>query len=108
MTKAEFIDKHFPKLPDGRTSYIMYKDIRKSIGESLDQLLQAEREAKWISVEDELPKDEEIYLVFDSQYDTVFQAYFNGSEFVSWDKVKIYDCCITHWQPLPQPPKDKQ
>jgi len=44
MTKAEFIDKHFPKLPDGRTSYIMYKDIRKSIGESLDQLLQAERE----------------------------------------------------------------
>lgn len=59
----------------------------------------------WISVKDRLPEYMESILAFG-----------NGTIYVCWyDTCKwIYsDCCgcsadiITHWMPLPEPPKDE-
>ena len=63
---------------------------------------------EWISVEDRLPKDSGYYLV-------VYQDKYNGSISIAFD---MYVKCkagewwendfmrdVTHWMPLPQPPK---
>ena len=47
----------------------------------------------WISVEDELPKDEGFYQIKEHDNSSiVFEDYFNGIEFE--------DYIVTHWQPL--------
>lgn len=55
---------------------------------------------KWISVEDELPpKSYEMYLVY-TKFDTIDMDIY--SAIGGWKKCN----CVTHWQPLPQPPKE--
>jgi len=58
-------------------------------------------DAKWISVEDELPEDTGYFLAYDEFYDRIGIGeidsniqYFNGSD----------DCNVTHWMSLPEPP----
>ena len=52
---------------------------------------------QWISVEDELPKERDWYLIYDAS--------------MSHDVCMWYGDCwgncynVTHWMPLPQPPK---
>ena len=63
---------------------------------------------KWISVEDQLPKYDEIenweYLVFDKVNNKVSHDYWvcphDGEPF--WNH---YGDWVTHWMPLPEPPK---
>jgi hypothetical protein len=64
-------------------------------------------DAKWISVEDELPKDEDaVYCVF-GKHEVILPmihlaSWFNGQfTFNDWDA-----WTITHWIPLPEPPKE--
>ena len=70
---------------------------------------------KWISVEEERPKNKELILAYVPKYKTIFSL-----EVIieSWGPYE-FDCnCghgwhifdlgeISHWMPLPKPPKDK-
>jgi len=74
---------------------------------------------KWISVEDELPKDETPVIVwFRGREQRIAEL---GWEYPSyeetWNKYEYWDCPyndgqdwgwddITHWMPLPDPPKE--
>lgn len=61
----------------------------------------------WISVDDELPEPYKSVLVLEENgeihlcryHDNCKRFYYDGSD---WD-IKLG--CVTHWQPLPQPPK---
>ena len=60
----------------------------------------------WISVKNELPKPgQKVIAVFtDGDEQIVDQARYSdgGFDFASWDYVKT----VTHWQPMPEPPKE--
>ena len=57
---------------------------------------------QWISVKDRLPDKGGSYLVFSSKSKTVFTAhYWLGDR---WSN-RANGQFITHWMPLPQPPK---
>lgn len=67
-----------------------------------------ERQGEWISVEDELPSKDGKYLVCSNtnrwKQGNVYQArYYAGHGWGQKDKGKG----ITHWMPLPEPPKMK-
>jgi len=66
---------------------------------------------EWISVKDRLPnKKGRAYLVFIGDYsnsqDAVEVAWFDGKLEIN-DYPELEDG-ITHWMPLPEPPKSKQ
>ena len=58
---------------------------------------------KWISVDDELPEEKDVYLVYASSGDTdlplIQRARWNGYDWL--DVFPIWD--ITHWQHITQP-----
>jgi hypothetical protein len=57
---------------------------------------------EWISVKDRLPEEGGSYLVFSSKSKTVFTAhYWQGDRWANRANGQF----ITHWMPLPQPPK---
>ena len=66
------------------------------------------RKQEWISVEERLPEDKQLVLTIDTQddmqvcfYETAWEGIFQQFHGL----VKIYN--ITHWMPLPEPPKMK-
>ncbi len=74
--------------------------------EALDCICQPEAQIpKWISVEERLPKDYVDVLVYDKldgigvcQYSSVLRKFFGDEEGMYLE--------ITHWMPLPEPPKE--
>lgn len=72
--------------------------------------------SEWISVEDRLPDiSHEEYLIWphhDVNYSCEYIAYFDGNNWIAEceDTYHYYDYKlknITHWMPLPEPPKEK-
>ena len=55
---------------------------------------------KWIPVSERLPEEGQEVLIY-SKHDWVIADTYNGPH-EPWEK------SVTHWQPLPQPPKDNQ
>ncbi len=56
----------------------------------------------WISVEERLPENNQVVLGYHPMY--IFICKKLKDRFVV--KMNLTPCDITHWQPLPQPPKD--
>jgi hypothetical protein len=56
---------------------------------------------EWISVKDRLPEKEDRYLTFEKPFGI-------STEYWRHDKIWQRDPyhCITHWQPLPEPPHE--
>ncbi len=63
------------------------------------------KENQWISVKDRLPETFEDVLVFNSNEETVITIGFYYE--LKWHVYEIHDFSeqITHWMPLPEPPK---
>ena len=69
---------------------------------------------EWISVKDRLPDKDGSYLIlnkrkyiFDAEYESIYKSFGCWHEFIDgagneWIAYKE----ITHWMPLPQPPKE--
>ena len=57
---------------------------------------------KWISVKDRLPKQYELVLVFNRN--NFYLAIREGIEFYEYKEE--YSISVTHWMPLPEPPKE--
>ena len=68
-----------------------------------------DKEHCWIPVTERLPKYGERVLVFGGF--TMYVAYYDKNRYggESWHKLnsKSHYCNPTHWQPLPQPPKEE-
>lgn len=63
---------------------------------------------EWISVKDRLPKDKEDVIVF-STYRGIFLNWrFNGEWAIMLNPVLKVPYPITHWMPLPDPPKEDE
>jgi len=54
---------------------------------------------KWISVKDELPEKIRYYLVFRKENARITSRLWRGNR---WESAAT----ITHWMPLPEPPKE--
>lgn len=60
--------------------------------------------SEWISVNDRLPKTMELVFVYRKGLDIVRIEYLmNDGE---WFNDDIYKASVTHWMPLPEPPKE--
>ena len=57
----------------------------------------------WISVEDELPKSTVDVLIVNAD-NKVDVGFYNGC----WEVTIYTNDIVTHWQPLPNPPKEKK
>ena len=64
---------------------------------------------KWISVKDGLPESYESVLIsgkfIGDLKTTTNEAYYDGRQ---WNSIRNYSTLesVTHWMPLPEPPKD--
>lgn len=65
---------------------------------------------RWISVKERLPKDgQKVIAAFrDGGGVIVDQARYSNGEFDFADWAYVWDENITHWTPLPEPPKEEQ
>lgn len=61
----------------------------------------------WISVKDRLPEKDGVYLAFYDGYTVSSVWYERGREHSEWtdDYEEYCDLDVTHWMPLPEPPK---
>jgi len=60
----------------------------------------------WISIENELPKPGKVVIVWDSYASDVCTAYKRHDGWMRVGGDRVYpDSFITHWQPIPSPPK---
>jgi hypothetical protein len=61
---------------------------------------------QWINVKDRLPATRKTVLIYD-EYEGVSAGYYD-SDYAKFRSIEdVYrSCYVTHWQPLPEPPKD--
>ena len=68
---------------------------------------------RWVSVTERLPSPMRAVLVWAPYKHNIFMAYLQGNKWYVWGPDDI--CChnwpeyhaITHWMPLPEPPKEE-
>ena len=70
----------------------------------IEQMMQKGERMEWISVKDELPAIGEPVLVFDDASDMMFG--FMSSDGYWLETGSELPCNVTHWMPLPKPPKE--
>lgn len=67
------------------------------------------RTDKWISVEERLPHVSDEVLCYIKEYDSIDIYYYTGTD--EWDNDRYCGSTkyigVTHWMPLPEPPKMK-
>lgn len=59
----------------------------------------------WISVDDGLPSFHDMVLVY-GNFCYITTAELSGKGKWDYSELMPYDSKVTHWQPLPQPPKE--
>lgn len=72
-------------------------------------------EPKWIPVTDRLPEPNAVdergfakaYLVKTDRHVMMHTARYNGDWWVIWGRTEVIADNVTHWMPLPQPPRRK-
>lgn len=101
---AEIREKH-------STGHYNYSyEVRDAIRFLLDEIdrLRAEvdrlKRGGWISVEERLPDEESHFIVADQYGNVFYSEYDEGGFWLDWDQEP--DSVVTHWQPLPEPPKE--
>jgi hypothetical protein len=83
-------------------------DVSKVMPDTCDHILDMEKMVDvngWISVKDRLPKHGVGVLVSSGGPGCTTASYFEGSGFYNGH---LEDVVITHWMPLPEPPKEQQ
>ena len=63
---------------------------------------------EWISVDERLPEENGRYLTANKRCDDkidVFDLWFNGGFWYIDEEDDVFDFEVTHWMPMPEPPK---
>lgn len=58
----------------------------------------------WIPVTERLPETYTWVLVYAEKHEVAFDAYYDGSQ---WKDALLNGLVVTHWMPLPEPPKEE-
>lgn len=61
----------------------------------------------WISVKDELPKEDGEFLVLYGGKKAGIRLFLNGTFRLNYESAKSYET-LTHWRPLPKPPEGEK
>ena len=92
----------------------MYDDTMLVDKDFYNKLKEHYNHFQWISVKDRLPEDEELYLICtESNFGKIDIAYYQpiGDKFSNyepfWQGKSNRSTRVTHWMPLPEPPKEK-
>lgn len=90
------MDEAHCKAADAGWEYNFYKDALQAMA----------AQPKWISVKEKLPENDYNYLVFTSdRNDAVIATYYGDGEWLEYDSTNLIPL-VTHWMPLPEPPKE--
>ena len=63
---------------------------------------------EWVSVDDRLPEENGRYLTVNKTWDykiCVFDLWFDGGFWYIDEEDDLFNFEVTHWMPMPQPPK---
>jgi hypothetical protein len=109
MTREEEIKKAAKEIAQGIEDWELAADIEDAF---IEGAWWADSHPHWISVEDEMPKETNMYIVV--HYNVVCTMWwYDGVE--EWAEIYVDENediqsrrmeNITHWMPLPQPPKE--
>jgi len=75
----------------------------------MQDLIDVVEKTKWIKVEDELPPLKTYVIgyvvnLYGRGKNYVSEVYFSSQQ--KWLIEENYECTVTHWMPLPEPPKE--
>ena len=98
-TKEEILSKH-----DSNKEYPSYYH-ESNILFAMQEFAEAYHEDKtrWISVEEDMPQEHEMVLLYESKFGTIVYGFWNGEDFYQTFN-GVYDG-VSHWQPLQPLPK---
>lgn len=84
------------------------RQLEHHIGELTEKVAQLEAaQPKWNSVKEKLPEDDYNYLVFTSdRNEEEIATYYGDGEWLTHDLINLIPL-VTHWMPLPEPPKEE-
>ena len=88
----------------------VFARVMSEVAKTLDkvQWCEIEQRSEWISVKDRLPEDDATYLVYGRNgYGIVFAVYYGDGEWLTCDDLTNITRFVTHWMPLPMPPKEE-
>ena len=102
---------------DGYTTHLSYGgkgDPAEEVSlDALEMAISALEQTKWISVKDRLPEENVrvlgfLHTVFEGggHWDCILVMELRYGLFIPFNCSPIRDDSVTHWMPLPQPPKD--
>ena len=94
--------------PEHRENY----DGMDEVNEACRMGMEALERTRWVPISDGNPKKSGYYCVtvkhwVDGESGTRV-AYWNGIDWFSYDKRKEITPRVTHWMPMPEPPKEEQ
>jgi len=87
-----------------REDAISYSKMQELLNEKALKYAQEYADSKWVSVDERLPDEGENVIVFDGKRQTVIcNASLNEDKYFESAWGNFFN--VTHWQPLPNPPK---
>ena len=83
-------------------------EMRPLTLDEINEVYVVQPEPGWISVKDRLPEDDATYLVYGRNgYGIAFAIYYGDGEWLTCDDLTNITRFVTHWMPLPEPPKEE-
>jgi len=83
-------------------------DAGRFTKEEAEHIVQCVNEAEWISITDSLPDDALVLVCIATEGGNVVQTAWHKLPY-GWSLVpKLFMDSITHWRPMPKPPKESQ
>lgn len=84
--------------PDGT------RDLNPYVYTFARELIKQNQQSAWVSAGDKLPKGLTPVIAYPNENDEVFYSFFREPDSFGGAHPLVK---VTHWQPLPEPPKDK-
>ena len=101
LIAADLIEQLQQELIDERYRHDRLQDFCVAQGEELSKLKAQQR---WIPVTERLPEDDDDVLIMSSG--SISMGYYSIYNEYWADYINVYNSDVTHWMPLPEPPKE--
>ena len=83
-----------------KSAFVLFENQQLEIESLKSELVKAQAESKWISVDDRIPEDNILVLAMSQTVSNIFNVY----NVMALDEFEESD--ITHWMPLPDSPQE--